>query len=239
MKHNLILATKTQRHEGTRRKPLCSFVPLCLCGYLLLTILVLTSCKNPHSIIDHLPYYSGADFTPQWMDKKASDTVHIIPDFSFTNQDGHTITRKDFDGKITVVDFFFTTCPGICRQLTTGLMHVQAAYRNDPAVLLLSHSVTPEHDSVQVLKEYAKEHDAIPGKWHFVTGDRKSIYRIARTAYFADEDMGWKKDSTTFLHTENILLIDKHHHIRGVYKGTISLQINELISDIEELETEE
>ena len=202
-------------------------------------ILFINACKNTHSVTDHLPYYNTADFTPNWKQSGEADTAHTIPDFSFTNQDGQQVTRKNFDGKITVVDFFFTSCPGICKKLTNSLKQVQDAYKKDDQVLLLSHSVTPEKDNVQVLKEYASAHGAINGKWHFVTGDRNAIYNIARTAYFADEDMGWKQDSTTFLHTENVLLIDKHHHIRGVYKGTIPLQVNDLIEDIKDLETEE
>lgn len=186
-----------------------------------------------------LPYYSTADFTPQWISAKDADTVHTIPGFSFTNQDGKLITRKDFDKKITVVDFFFTTCPGICKKLTFSMAKVQAAFTHDNDVMLLSHSVTPEKDSVPVLKKYAVEKGAINNKWHLVTGNRKEIYNIARTAYFADEDMGWKQDSTTFLHTENILLIDKHHHIRGVYKGTIPKEVNDLIDDIKKLQQEE
>lgn len=202
-------------------------------------LVVLAGCKNPRAIMDHLPYYSGGDFKPVWIDRELADTVHAIPDFSFINQDGAAVTRRIFDGKITIVDFFFTSCPGICKKLTNGLMRVQDAYKNDHQVLLLSHSVTPEKDNVPVLKAYAVKNGAINGKWHFVTGDRTAIYNIARNAYFADEDMGWKQDSTTFLHTENVLLIDKHHHIRGVYKGTIELQINDLIDDIKELESEE
>ena len=203
------------------------------------TFCILTGCKNVHQILDHLPYYTSAEFTPQWMDQKQIDTVHAIPDFAFINQNGETVTRNTFDGKITVVDFFFTTCPGICKKLTSSLKQIQDEFKEDKQVLLLSHSVTPEKDNVQKLKEYANEHGAIDGKWHFVTGNRKAIYVIARTSYFADEDMGWKKDSTTFLHTENILLIDKHHHIRGVYKGTIQLEIQNLITDINKLEMEE
>ena len=105
--------------------------------------------------------------------------------------------------------------------------------------MLLSHSVTPEKDSVPVLKRYAEEHNAIAGRWAFVTGDKMAIYKIARTAYFADEDMGWQQDSTTFLHTENVLLIDGRHHIRGVYKGTIPSEIDNLITDIKKLEQED
>ena len=201
--------------------------------------LALNSCRNRAFIENHLPYYNSADFSPKWLDEGEAKDIHSIPDFKFTNQEGRTITRKDFDDKVTVVDFFFTSCPGICKKLTSGLMQVQEAFKTDDNVRLLSHSVTPDRDSVPVLKAYALEHGAINGKWHFVTGERSAIYNIARTAYFADEDMGWKQDSSTFLHTENVLLVDKHHHIRGVYKGTIPLQITELISDIKKLELED
>jgi protein SCO1/2 len=115
---------------------------------------------------------------------------------------------------------------------------VQEVFKEDNDVMLLSHSVTPEKDSVPVLEKYAEEKGVIPGKWHLVTGKRNEIYTIARTAYFADEDMGWKQDSTTFLHTENILLLDKHHHIRGVYKGTIPKEVDDLIADIKKLQQE-
>lgn len=196
------------------------------------------SCSFKENKTEQLPYYSTENFSPLWLNLKDADTVHTIPEFSFTDQNEKKISRKDFDNKITVVDFFFTSCPGICKRLTSSLMKVQDAFKNDDKVLLLSHSVTPEKDNVAVLKKYAEEHNAISGKWHFVTGDRNAIYKIARTAYFADEDMGWKQDSTTFLHTENILLIDGKHHIRGVYKGTIPSEIYNLVDDIKKLEDE-
>lgn len=206
--------------------------------YVCILVLILNSCGDKHVKEDQLPYYSSAEFTSQWLARTDADTVHQIPDFSFTNQYGQMITRQTFDKKITVVDFFFTTCPGICKKLTSSLSRVQDEFKNDDRVLLLSHSVTPEKDSVPVLKRYAEEHNAIKDKWHFVTGDKNFIYRIARTAYFADEDMGWKQDSSVFLHTENILLIDGDHHIRGVYKGTVDLQVNDLIADIKKLKSE-
>ena len=201
-------------------------------------VLLYFSC-NQNIANDQLPFYNTADFTPHWISAANADTFYSIPGFSFTNQYGITITRKNFDNKITVVDFFFTTCPGICKKLAASLMQVQQAFKNDSDVLLLSHSVTPERDSVPVLKKYADDHHAISGKWNFVTGNRNAIYLIARTAYFADEDMGWKQDSTAFLHTENILLIDKKHHIRGVYKGTVPGEIDNLITDIKKLEKDQ
>jgi protein SCO1 len=204
-----------------------------------LIISILISCHSEsgkHTLL--LPYYSSAEFTPHWLSVKDADTIHSIPNFSFIDQDGQTITRNTFDNKITAVNFFFTRCPGICKKLTNNLLSVQSAFKEDNNVLLLSHSVTPESDSIAVLKKYAEEYKIISGKWHLVTGNRNEIYNIARKAYFADEDMGWKQDSTTFLHTENILLIDKKHHIRGVYKGTLPSDVNNLIADIKTLEKE-
>lgn len=210
-----------------------SFIAFIFCCTILLN-----SCSSSINNSVGLPYYSTADFTPQWLTAKDIDTLHSIPDFTFTDQEGKVITRKTFDNKITVVDFFFTTCPGICKKLTSSLAKVQQVFKEDNNVLLLSHSVTPEKDNVTVLKKYADDNGVINGKWHLVTGKRNEIYSIARTAYFADEDMGWKQDSTTFLHTENILLIDKQHHIRGVYKGTIPKEVDDLIADIKKLKQE-
>ena len=192
-----------------------------------------------NSHFSSLPYYTTPDFTPHFISVNEPDNLHSIPEFSFIDQYGKAITRKTFDNKITVVDFFFTTCPGICKRLTSSMARVQEAFKEDNKVMLLSHSVTPEKDSVPVLKRYAEEHNAIAGRWAFVTGDKMAIYKIARTAYFADEDMGWQQDSTTFLHTENVLLIDGRHHIRGVYKGTIPSEMDNLITDIKKLEQED
>ncbi len=155
------------------------------------------------------------------------------------DQYGEIITEKTFEGKIYVADFFFTSCPGICKRLATHLKIVQDSFRTDNHILLLSHSVTPESDSVLRLKQYANAFGAIRGKWYLVTGKREALYSIARQSYFADEDMGMKMNSRDFLHTENMLLIDKHRRIRGVYKGTALNDINNLIADIKVLETEE
>lgn len=201
-------------------------------------LLALYGCSFSPGKMDSLPYYSSADFTPQWLNEKERASIHSIPDFKFIDQDGKTIDRKTFDNKITVVDFFFTTCPGICKKLTASLSKVQDAFKDNSDVMLLSHSVTPEKDSVPVLKRYADENAVISNKWYLVTGNKNEIYSLARTAYFADEDMGWKQNITTFLHTENILLIDKQHHIRGVYKGTIPREIDDLIADIKTLQQE-
>lgn len=201
-------------------------------------ILVLAAACRPAPRPDRLPYYCTADFTPQWSEA-GNAVTHRIPGFIFLDQTGQQVTEKNMDGHITVVDFFFTACPGICKKLTNHMAQVQQAFRDDPAVLLLSHSVTPERDSVPVLATYATENGVLPDKWRLLTGPRSAIYTIARQSYFADEDMGMQQDSATFLHTENILLIDKQRHIRGVYKGTVQLEIDNLVADIKKLEQEE
>lgn len=187
-----------------------------------------------------LPFYTTADFTPQWIENSAQSYqgIHSIPSFSFINQAGDSITEKTMAGKIYVADFFFTSCPGICKRLSTNMALVQEAFKNDNSVMLLSHSVTPESDSVARLKQYADAFGALPGKWNLVTGNRQQIYRIARESYFADEDMGKQKNENDFLHTENFLLIDSHRRIRGVYKGTSVADVNNLIADIKTLQEE-
>ena len=216
-----------------------------VCCSVIIIIAILISCKQSaiqrKQEIRVLPFYTSADFTPRWIKNNSVDdaSVHTIPSFQFRDQDNQPVTEKTFAGKIYVADFFFTACPGICKKLTTNLALVQTAFQNDKNVLLLSHSVTPESDDVTRLQQYANANGVIRNKWHLVTGKREDIYAIARNAYFADEDVGVQKNSNDFLHTENVLLIDKHHHIRGIYKGTSVKDINDLIADIKILKLEE
>jgi protein SCO1/2 len=183
-----------------------------------------------------LPYYNTADFTPVW--NKSEGEKHTIPDFSYTDQNGNSFGSKELEGKIYAVDFFFTTCPGICPKLTTNLSKVQDAYKNDPSVMLVSFSVTPETDNAAVLKNYAEAHNINYDKWRLLTGSRKDIYTLARQSYFADEDLGLQSNENDFLHTENVLLIDGNGRIRGIYKGTYPLEIEKLIKEIGILEKE-
>jgi protein SCO1 len=177
-----------------------------------------------------LPYYTSADFTPVWEANKLTSTLHAIPDFSFIDQDNKTVTSQTFGNKIYIANFFFTSCGSVCPKMTKNLLKVQKAF---PGVELgiISHSVTPWIDSVPRLKEYA-ERFGLDSRWHLVTGDKQSIYQLARHGYFAGEQAGFTKDSTEFLHTEHVLLVDKKKHIRGVYNGTLELEINRLIDDI-------
>ncbi|MBP1839404.1 SCO family protein [Formosa algae] len=217
----------------------------------LIIILVLsTSCKNEPkkedikttetSRVDYLPYYEDESFTPHWITPGTTEEqkFHKIPDFKLINQLGDTVTQATFENKIYITDFFFTTCPGICPKLAESMLKVQEEFKDDPEVLLLSHSVMPTTDSVPVLNAYAKSHNVIDNKWHLVTGDKTEIYALGREQYFVENDLGEPKSLDDFLHTENFLLIDKNKHIRGIYNGLNRASVAQLIIDINALKTE-
>ena len=196
--------------------------------------------QQSDSRVASLPYYNEATFTPNWLTPgdKTLDTFHTISNFNLTNQDGKKITEKTFEDKIYVVDFFFTSCPGICPQMTANMGILQDEFKGDDRILLLSHSVTPERDSVPVLKAYAESKDIISGKWHIVTGSQEEIYTLGRKDYFVEEDLGIEKEIDEFLHTENFVLIDRKRHIRGIYNGLNKTSVNQLITDIKTLKNE-
>tara|TARA_B100001109_G_scaffold124553_1_gene101379 strand:+ start:1648 stop:2325 length:678 start_codon:yes stop_codon:yes gene_type:complete len=162
---------------------------------------------------------------------------HKIAPFSLTNQNGLTVTEKDYMNKIYVADFFFTTCPSICPKMTANMGLIQENIKTDNQVLLLSFSVTPEIDSVQQLKSYAIEKGVIDSKWNLLTGNKKEIYELARKSYLAvktDGDGG----EHDMIHTENFILVDPEKRIRGFYDGTDINAMDELLSDIKVLQME-
>ena len=200
------------------------------------------SCKREESVdkTKTLPFYNSEEFTPEWIHESddAYSEIHTIADFEFTDQNGQKITNQNFIGKIYIADFFFTTCPSICPILAKNMGSLQEMYKEDENILLLSHSVMPWIDSVSKIKEYALEQKVIDTKWHLVTGERESIYKIARTSYFADEDFKKTKDESEFIHTENFVLVDQKGRIRGVYNGTLALDVQRLKRHIEILKKE-
>ena len=168
-----------------------------------------------------------------------SDTVyHRIAPFSFTDQDGHTITNETFRDKIYVADFFFTTCRTICPIMKTQMHRVYQVIKDEPDVLLLSHTIDPEYDTVALLHDYARRLGVKSDKWHFVTGVRDSIYKLAQTSYFATA-MIYKAGPDPFIHSGAFLLIDRHQRIRGKYDGTKEDDVNNLLKDIEQLRKED
>ncbi len=189
------------------------------------------------SRVEQLPYYNDATFTPYWANGDHQD-LHKVPSFTLVNQLGDTITEQNFKDKIYVSDFFFTACPGICPKMTSNMLLVQEEFKDDDEILLLSHSVTPEYDSVSVLKRYADLKGVLPYKWHLATGSRKEIYDLGREAYFVEENLGIPKGEDDFLHTENFILVDKNRHVRGIYNGLNKTAIAQLIADIKTLKEE-
>ncbi|OMP32122.1 SCO family protein [Mangrovimonas sp. DI 80] len=162
---------------------------------------------------------------------------HTIADFSLINQNGQTITQDDYKDKIYVADFFFTTCQTICPIMTDHMAQIQEATKNDNDVMLLSHSVTPQIDSVEQLKRYALKKGVNDAKWNLVTGDKKQIYELARKSYLAVKTDG-NGDAYDMIHTENFMLIDKKRQIRGFYDGTKQEDIQRLLEDIQTLKQE-
>ena len=181
-----------------------------------------------------LPYYNTADFTPLWMDEKkfSADTIHSIQSFNFTDQDGRSVDNKMLKGKIYVANFFFTACGGICPKMTGNMKMIADSFKSNSKIAFLSYSVTPEKDSVAVLKKYADNYGIAGKQWHLLTGDATAINNIARQSYFIEKTPGLSRDSTEFLHTENFVLVDGKGHIRGLYKGTLELEAMRLMEDI-------
>ena len=163
---------------------------------------------------------------------------HKIDDFSLVNQNNEVVSNETFDGKIYVADFFFTTCPGICPIMKENMITLQNEFINDDNVLLLSHTVTPEIDSVSVLKKYSQEKGVIDSKWNMVTGDKKQIYNLARKSYLVAEDIE-SPIQYDMIHTENFILVDSKRRIRGFYDGTDNDAMDNLINDIKILKKEE
>ena len=166
------------------------------------------------------------------------DTIyHTIADFKFVDQDSAFVTNETFKDKIYVADFFFTSCRTICPIMKTQMLRVYDSIQNDPDVLLLSHSIDPEYDTVGLLHDYAERLGVKSDKWHFVTGSKEDIYKIAQTSYFATA-MEDKSEPDGFIHSGAFLLIDKDKRIRGKYDGTKEEDVNRLLAEIQRLKKE-
>lgn len=193
---------------------------------------------------NRLKVYSPFDVNPDLVDSSLQDKKkdHTIADFAFVNQLGDTITKTDVTGKIYVTDYFFTTCGGICPKMTKQLQRVQAEFLSDPNFLILSHTVNPKIDTVEVMYKYAERFDANHAKWWFLTGSKERLYTMARKSYLVVPDQADPNynhgDESDFIHTENFVLIDPEGRIRGMYDGTNEGEVSELIRDIYDLKRE-
>lgn len=199
--------------------------------FFLFSVCVLSYCrqKGPELL---LPVYGEKKLSA------ADDTIyHTVSDFKLINQYGEPVTDKTVKGKIYIANFFFATCQSICPEMSTNLTEVQETFENDDSVLILSHSVNPLHDTVEVLKNYATTYNAHKNKWHLLTGNKKLIYDLAKTSYLVNalEDDGSPEG---FLHSELFLLVDAKGRMRGMYDGTDKAQVKRLIEDIKLLKKE-
>lgn len=196
--------------------------------YLLITLLLIALLHGCTTKDHKLPILGRHEYSE-------TDTVfHTIKSFSFVDQDSSKITNRDFDGKIYVADFFFTSCPSICPTMKVQMLRVYEAYKDNPDVLLLSHTIDPEYDNVAILNDYATRMGVSSSKWHFVTGKKEDIYDMAQTSYY----VGARENEQApggYEHSGAFILVDKYRRIRGVYDGTVQESVDKLIKDLDKL----
>lgn len=212
------------------------------CSSLWLRIALLSfvaACKQPKEHV--LPFYIGPDLTPLWISEQSDSFKHIhtIPPFSFLNQNGDTVTEKTVAGKIYVANFVFTSCTSICPRMFKNFAVLQHQFAGDDEVMFLSHTVDPDRDSVGKLRQYALTKNIKAPQWELLTGNKTDIYTLAKKSYFAGDSLGYYGDIGEFLHTEKVLLIDKKRRIRGVYNGTLQVEMDRIAEDIKTLEQED
>jgi len=167
---------------------------------------------------------------------------HRIGDFSFQNQFNETVSLEDVKGKVFVVEYFFTTCGTICPRMTQQMMRVQDKFRGNDDVAILSFTVNPEIDTVEVMHAYAENHDAEKGQWHFLTGEKEKLYDLARKSFFVlkpAEAQNLGDAGSDFIHTNNFVLVDQQLRIRNYYDGTSMKEVNQLMEDMDFLLSEE
>jgi protein SCO1/2 len=187
-----------------------------------------------------LPIYNPSDLDRRLVadSLQRKGRNHRVLPFSLVNQYGDTVTQATLRGKIYVADFFFTVCPDICKDMAVQKRRLQAELQNEDDFVIVSHTVTPQIDSVPVMRAYADRQGALPGKWHLLTGDKPQIYKLARQSYFAVLDEGGNGDESDFIHTENFVLVDKEKRIRGYYDGTSAEEVDRLVKDFYVLKEE-
>ena len=194
-------------------------------------ICVFSACKQASK--NQLPIYNPIDFNPELVDRslQKNSVNHTVSDFELINQNGEILTQQDYEDKIYIVDFFFTRCPSICPVMTDNMFKLQKEFLNNNDIMLLSLSVTPEIDSISVLRKYADDHGVIDSKWNITTGNKMHIYELARKSYFAVVEQG-DGGLQDFIHTPNFILVDRKKQIRGIYDGTKDEEIIRLVSDL-------
>ncbi|MFD2564478.1 SCO family protein [Aquimarina rubra] len=200
---------------------------------ILIAFIICCSVSCNRTTKNELPVYNPSDFNPELVDISLQNTSenHKVADFELINQNGKIVTQKDYHNKIYIVDFFFTRCLSICPVMTNNMGKLQKLYLENENIMFLSLSVTPDIDSIPVLRKYATDKGVIDSKWNITTGNKKHIYELARKSYFAviEKGDGGLQD---FIHTPNFILVDKKKQIRGIYDGTNNKEIERLVNDM-------
>ena len=196
-----------------------------------------SACKFNSADNNKLPIYGNhTPVTRTVGDKTTTDTLYqTIPDFKTINQYGDSITSKSLDGKIYVADFFFTTCPSICPIMHRNMLNVYGAYKNDKDIRIISYTIDPKHDSVNVLKSYADKLGIAGNTWWLLQGKKEEIYKLSESYLVRKPEEDAKQ---LFIHDGYFILVDKQKRIRGTYDGTVPDQVTHLIADIKTLKAE-
>ena len=177
-------------------------------------------------------YYPAINESTELPIVKNGDTVfQKIPDFRFVSQEGKTVTQASLNNNVYVANFFFASCQDVCKKMSAQMVRVNEAFRNNPQVKLVSYTVDPERDSVAVLKQYAEMYQADPAKWLFLTGPKKELYTLAQNGYKVSA-MQAPGSVPDFIHSEKLILVDKEKHVRGIYDGTNSQDVDRLITEL-------
>lgn len=187
-----------------------------------------------------LPIVNPTDVPEEMVDRDllGKGRGHKIGDFTFTDQENHSFGLKDVKGKVFVAEYFFTNCGTICPRMTAQMERVQSRFKGNNNVAILSFTVDPENDTVEQLHRYAAQHHARSSQWHFLTGSREELYRVARRYFFVlkpAEAQNQGDVGSDFLHTNNFVLVDRQQRIRGYYDGTSEKEVDVLMHDMERL----
>jgi len=195
-------------------------------------LVFVVACAKPH---DELPYYLTPELTPQFVTRDVAADAHRIGTFELTRADGKRIDQSALDGKVSIVHFFFTECSGVCPKTQPNIAWLLTQIPGNESLQVLSHSVKPEADSLSALTKYASMHHITDARWNLLTGSRSEIEHVAGDYYYANLNDGRSYGVSDLAHTETLYLIDQHRMIRGIYNGTLRLDVERLRDDARQL----
>lgn len=203
--------------------------------WLISLIFLFFACSD--TSVSKIPFYNEPDFSPHFLSEAdaAQQITHHIQPFAFYMQDSTLFESKSLQGKVYVANFIFTRCSNICPDMTAQMKCIAQSFQGNPRVALLSFSVTPWIDDVKTLQKFGVKYGIRSTQWALLTGNKSAIYTLARKSFFAEESIGYNKDSKEFLHTEHLILVDQKGRIRGIYNGTLPLEAQQCVEDMKVL----